>query len=86
MGRSIHSNVGDSMIPSSATSAINQLIANHALCRDCIARHAAIRPDDVDAALIVLSRTVKRVDRYAHGMCLECGRERLVFAIDYPPR
>jgi len=69
----------------SATSAIPALITNHALCRDCIAGKTAMTPDGVDRAIAELSRAM-RIDRYANGMCLECGREALVFAFDRPPR
>ena len=65
-------------------SALPDLIANHALCRNCIASKTALTPDGVDRAIAALSRGI-RIDRYANGMCLECGRERLVFAIDRPP-
>lgn len=65
-------------------SAIPELIANHALCRNCIASKTALTPDGVDRAIAGLSQRI-RIDRYANGMCLECGRERLVFAVDRPP-
>jgi hypothetical protein len=68
-----------------ATSAIPALIANNALCRNCIASKMAMTPDGVDRAIVGLSRTI-RIDRYASGMCLECGREALVFAVDRPPQ
>ncbi len=68
------------------TSAIPALIANHALCRDCIASKTAMTPDCVDRAIVGLSRAAVRVDRYANGVCLDCGREALVFAIDRPPQ
>ena len=67
------------------TSAIPALIANHALCRHCIAAKTAMTPDGVDHTIAGLSRAI-RIDRYANGMCLECGREGLVFAVDCPPR
>ena len=67
------------------TSAIPALIANHALCRNCIASKTAMTPDGVDRAIAGLSRAI-RIDRYANGMCQECGREALVFAVDRPPR
>ena len=57
------------------------LITNRALCRDCIAACMDATPSTVDAQIISLSRAVK-VDRYAAGTCFECGRQRLVFAID----
>jgi hypothetical protein len=66
------------------TSAIPALIANHALCRNCIAAKTAMTPDGVDHTIARLSRAI-RIDRYANGMCLECGREGLVFAVDCPP-
>jgi hypothetical protein len=66
-------------------SPIPALIANHALCRHCIAAKTAMTPDGVDRTIAGLSRTMK-IDRYANGMCLECHREGLVFAIDRPPR
>jgi hypothetical protein len=63
---------------------IPDLLANHALCRNCIAGKTAMTPDGVDRAIAGLSRTI-RIDRYANGMCLECGCEALVFAVDRPP-
>lgn len=66
------------------TSAIPALIANHALCRHCIAAKTAMTPDGVDRTIAGLSRAI-RIDRYANGLCLDCGREGLVFAIDRPP-
>ena len=66
------------------TSSIPALIANHALCRRCIAARMAMTPDDVDREIAGLSRTI-RIDRYANGTCLECRREALVFAVDRPP-
>jgi hypothetical protein len=66
------------------TSAIPALIANHALCRDCIAAKTATTSDRVDDTIAILSRTI-RIDRYANGTCLECRREGLVFAVDCPP-
>ena len=67
------------------TSTIPALIANHALCRNCIASKTAMTPDSVDQAIAGLSQGI-RIDRYATGKCLECGREGLVFAVDHPPR
>lgn len=66
------------------TSAIPELITNYALCRECIASKMAMTPDGVDRAIAELSRRI-RIDRYANGMCLECGCEALVFAVDRPP-
>jgi hypothetical protein len=66
------------------TSVIPALIANNALCRNCIAAKTAMTPDDVDRAIAVLSRAI-RIDRYANGTCLECRREGLVFGVDRPP-
>ena len=65
---------------------ITALIANRALCRECIAARTAMPPDGVDAAIATLSRTTVRVDRYPNGTCLECGRDGLVYAIDRPGR
>jgi hypothetical protein len=65
-------------------SVIPALIANRALCRNCIATKTAMTPDGVDRTLAGLSRDV-RIDRYANGLCLECHHEGLVFAIDRPP-
>ena len=68
------------------TSAITALIANRALCRECIAGGTNMKPEAVDEAVKALSRAVK-VDRYPNGTCVECGEETLVFAIDRtPPR
>ena len=67
------------------TSPIPALIANHALCRNCIAAKTAMTPDGVDSTIAGLSVAV-RIDRYANGTCLECRREGLVFAIDRPPQ
>ena len=66
------------------TSAIPALIANHALCRSCIADKTAMTPDGVDRTIAGLSRHM-RIDRYANGICLECRHEGLVFAVDRPP-
>jgi hypothetical protein len=74
---------GISMYPT--TSSIPALIANHALCRHCIAAKTAMTPDGVDSTIAQLSRAM-RIDRYANGLCLECRSEGLVFAIDRPPR
>ena len=68
-----------------STSAIPALIANHALCRNCIAAKTAMTPDGVDVAIAGLSQAI-RIDRYANGMCLDCRREGLVFAVDRPPQ
>ena len=68
-----------------STSAIPALITNNALCRNCIASKTAMTPDGVDQAIAGLSRGI-RIDRYATGMCLECGSEGLVFAVDHPPQ
>ena len=67
------------------TAAIQAIIENHALCRNCIASKTAMTPDAVDRAIAALARAIK-IDRYASGMCLDCGREGLVFAVDRPPR
>jgi hypothetical protein len=64
---------------------IKALIVEHALCRSCIAAQTQTTPDTVDDALADLSDRVK-IDRYAQGVCSECGSETLVFAIDRPPR
>ena len=69
-----------------STSAIPALITNRALCRECIAGNTAMQPDAVDAAIIALSRSGLKVDRYANGMCLDCGRDGMVVAIDCPMR
>jgi hypothetical protein len=69
-----------------STSTISALIANRALCRECIASKAAMKPDAVDAAIIALSRSGVKVDRYANGMCLDCGQDGMVVAIDRPIR
>jgi len=60
--------------------------AHHELrtLRNCIAGKMAMTPDDVDRAIAELSQGI-RIDRYANGMCLECGCEALVFAVDRPP-
>ena len=65
--------------------AIPALIMNNALCRNCIASKTAMTPEGVDQAIAGLSRRI-RIDRYASGMCLECGSEGLVFAVDHPPQ
>jgi hypothetical protein len=69
---------------SEKVSALTTLIANRALCRDCIAEKAAITPDSVERIIADLSRAVK-VDHYANGLCVDCRRSRLVYAIDRPP-
>lgn len=66
------------------TSTISALIAERAMCLGCLATRTTTTPEAVDAALSLLGLTVK-IDRYPVGMCLECGEERLVFAIDRPP-
>ena len=68
-----------------STSAITALITNRALCRSCIATNTAMKPEAVDTAIKALARAVK-IDHYVNGMCLECGEEALVFAIDRPQR
>ena len=65
-------------------STISALIAERAMCLGCLATSTATTPEAVDAALSLLGQTVK-IDRYPVGMCLECGAECLVFAIDRPP-
>ena len=65
-------------------STITALIAERAMCLGCLATRTATTPEAVDTALSLLGRTVK-IDRYPAGMCLECGAESLVFAIDRPP-
>ena len=67
------------------TSAIPELITNYALCRRCIASKMTMTPDGVDRAIAELSRGI-RIDCYANGMCLECGGDELVFAVDRPPQ
>ena len=64
--------------------ALSSLLANRALCRDCIAAHTRLKPDAIDAAIIALSSTQK-VESYHNGTCLECGHEALVFAVDQGP-
>ena len=66
---------------STSPSTITALIARGALCRECIASKAAMKPDAVDVEIEVLSRSMK-IDHYASGTCEECGEEGLVFAID----
>ena len=63
---------------------IATLIINSALCRDCIAHEAGVDPAAVEAVIQRLIQSVK-IDLYANGLCLECGSEALVYAIDCPP-
>jgi hypothetical protein len=60
---------------------ITELIANHALCRECIAERAGLEPETVDALMWRLAQTVK-LDLYPNGTCLECGESAEVYAID----
>jgi hypothetical protein len=69
-----------------STATIPPLIVNRALCRECIADKTAMQPDAVDVAIIALARSGLKVDRYANGMCLDCGRDGMVVAIDRPTR
>ena len=64
--------------------AIAALIAQHAMCRECLAAKSDMKPEAVDAAIAALSNTVK-IDRYVNGICLDCRRSALVFAIDRTP-
>ena len=64
-------------------SGLSALLADRAMCLECLATKAAMNPDAVDAALAALSQAVK-IDRYANGTCPECGEDGLVFAIDRP--
>jgi hypothetical protein len=66
-------------------SVIAVLITNRALCQECITTKSHMKPEAFDMALTALSHGVK-VDRYANGLCGDCGREGLVYAIDRPPR
>ena len=70
-------------IPDQA-STITALIAERAMCLGCLATRTATTPEAVDATLSLLGETLK-IDRYPAGMCLECGEEGLVVAIDRPP-
>ena len=65
------------------SSAIAALIINRALCLECIAKSTAMRPEEVDTAIAMLSRGLK-IDRYANGTCSNCREDGLVFAIDRP--
>ena len=63
--------------------AITALIAQHAMCRECLATKTDMEAQAVDSALAALSGTVK-IDRYPNGTCLDCRESALVFAIDRP--
>jgi hypothetical protein len=63
---------------------IAALIANRALCHDCIAQKTDLEPPAVDAVIRHLAQTVK-IDLYLNGTCLDCRRSVLVYAIDRPP-
>ena len=69
----------------SMVSTITALIANRALCRNCIAARTSLTPEAVDAEIKALARGVQ-IDRYPNGTCAECGEEGLVFAIDRASR
>jgi hypothetical protein len=65
-------------------SAITALIAERAMCRECLATKTDMDARAVDSAIAALSGTVK-IDRYLNGTCLDCRKSALVFAIDRPP-
>jgi hypothetical protein len=67
-----------------SSAAIAALIVNRALCRGCIAAKTSMKGDAVDAAIVGLSRSAVKVHRYPNGTCVECGANRLVYAIDRP--
>ena len=69
----------------SMASTITALIANRALCQNCIAVRTKTTPEAVDVEIKALGRGVQ-IDRYPNGTCAECGEECLVFAIDRASR